>query len=908
MSNIYNSDYKGRDIDQAVKETASLKERMGLAETNIDKLDKNKANTNTVPKSIKDLEPNASLVYVGESEPPSHFSLWVYPVDSTVAILRARDINGKWIDVVGESEDDDTGVQSYIVTLGFNYEIDDYGLAIPNSFTATEPLRHEGVEIGAKEIVDAYNSGKTVILVAKDSEWVDNYRCVFQLTHAENNEDNGYRAKFLSVLEQSWIETVLIDIWGSECYFTTRPIEDMRNKVHSITGKEDNERYPAVSAVVDFVRSVTNPIVKDVANKADAINLTTGVAKNHTITGGSNKKITALNMFGESHEVSVIIDNEAATEINWNKYITPVYGDGKFVALSSEGKSAYSNDGINWAERNLEIDGFIPKSVCYGGGKFVCVGVSNNLFSVVESLDGMSWSKIATIDNLYNSEYSPVLKVVYGNALYVAMVGGHIIYSANGVGWTIAKTISDEEYFMSFLDICTDGSRFLASTIFGDGTLYSLDGVNWSPAGVISDNNVAVAGNNFVVINVMTTSILYSSDLTSWTDVSLPQPSDLYEFFTGDALNVNNSIYINIDHPDYGCWHSTDGVNWEVIPKIGKFNCCYGNEKYVGGGQYSSDLYTWEDCIAVTEEIDIVGIENPTITLNKSEDDTEPQTVTLDGIVLRGIKHPNGEWLVRDEILVDTKEQKVLYRENITKYVLGADILPDLVIVSDAGVLSASNFASDLLKIQPRACRLISDINRAAICSPQFLNEYKTNSGSPPLNCVNLGYAGNYNNGFRINFGADRLGITSTDTEAQRKTKCLNWIAEYNATHSIPLTLYYAVQTPTETDLTDTDMGQALLALHTNYPTTIITCDADCEVIYKADTTSAFAKIAENGGGGNGLSAYEIALKNGFEGTEQEWLDSLRGYTPIKGVDYWTEEDKNEIKMYVNNAFLGGVW
>jgi hypothetical protein len=34
------------------------------------------------------------------------------------------------------------------------------------------------------------------------------------------------------------------------------------------------------------------------------------------------------------------------------------------------------------------------------------------------------------------------------------------------------------------------------------------------------------------------------------------------------------------------------------------------------------------------------------------------------------------------------------------------------------------------------------------------------------------------------------------------------------------------------------------------------------------------------GGGVNGLSAYEIAVKNGFKGTEQEWLDSLQGEIP----------------------------
>lgn len=32
------------------------------------------------------------------------------------------------------------------------------------------------------------------------------------------------------------------------------------------------------------------------------------------------------------------------------------------------------------------------------------------------------------------------------------------------------------------------------------------------------------------------------------------------------------------------------------------------------------------------------------------------------------------------------------------------------------------------------------------------------------------------------------------------------------------------------------------------------------------------------------------------------------GYTPKKGVDYWTEEDKAEIKDYVEEAILGGAW
>lgn len=64
-----------------------------------------------------------------------------------------------------------------------------------------------------------------------------------------------------------------------------------------------------------------------------------------------------------------------------------------------------------------------------------------------------------------------------------------------------------------------------------------------------------------------------------------------------------------------------------------------------------------------------------------------------------------------------------------------------------------------------------------------------------------------------------------------------------------------------------------------------------------------------------GRSAYQTAVKNGFKGTESEWLATLKGEpgytpqkgkdyndgdTPEKGVDYWTPEDKQEIGDYAN--------
>ena len=69
------------------------------------------------------------------------------------------------------------------------------------------------------------------------------------------------------------------------------------------------------------------------------------------------------------------------------------------------------------------------------------------------------------------------------------------------------------------------------------------------------------------------------------------------------------------------------------------------------------------------------------------------------------------------------------------------------------------------------------------------------------------------------------------------------------------------------------------------------------------DTLLAYVEAMKGAGfgEGGGKSAYVIALEHGFEGTEDEWLESLRGpagkdgRSPRKGIDYWTPMDKSQI-------------
>ena len=50
------------------------------------------------------------------------------------------------------------------------------------------------------------------------------------------------------------------------------------------------------------------------------------------------------------------------------------------------------------------------------------------------------------------------------------------------------------------------------------------------------------------------------------------------------------------------------------------------------------------------------------------------------------------------------------------------------------------------------------------------------------------------------------------------------------------------------------------------------------------------------------------AVMMALGGKGEDGVDGQDGHTPEKGVDYWTEDDKAEIKNYVDEAILNGEW
>ena len=76
-----------------------------------------------------------------------------------------------------------------------------------------------------------------------------------------------------------------------------------------------------------------------------------------------------------------------------------------------------------------------------------------------------------------------------------------------------------------------------------------------------------------------------------------------------------------------------------------------------------------------------------------------------------------------------------------------------------------------------------------------------------------------------------------------------------------------------------------------------------CLTLALAVSLSACGFIGENG-----LSAYEIAVQNGFEGTEQEWLDSFYNETTVEQTtnNYYVE-GQTDIQLASNTALKSVV-
>ena len=191
--------------------------------------------------------------------------------------------------------------------------------------------------------------------------------------------------------------------------------------------------------------------------------------------------------------------------------------------------------------------------------------------------------------------------------------------------------------------------------------------------------------------------------------------------------------------------------------------------------------------------VEIKSIENPVINI-------DGQTVTVP-YIFRGLKNSNAGWFVRDEVVVDVKSQTVKIIKRLLERVIdgtenwnGSTSGAKYLITGDKAK-GTGNVMSNRFKRGYDEGRVPGEISSTVTNSAVFVM------------------------------------YTEDITVSDFKSMLAEWYASGN-----PMVMVYVLETPTETDITTTEAGQALLALNSNYPSTSVISDIDLNITYKADT------------------------------------------------------------------------
>lgn len=261
---------------------------------------------------------------------------------------------------------------------------------------------------------------------------------------------------------------------------------------------------------------------------------------------------------------SVTIALSAAPGSNWQTLRYPAgdlsgtrYLGGKFYAYQREALLT-STDGTHWTGVRLPAGAVGVQDITYGPQGYVAVANNSLLFSA----DGVNWS-MATVTasndaNSLDPQYLQLWTVAAGNGVFVATGVQGIATSTDGLNWQSRKATPQNAYSEDIYQITFGAGRFVGVGFGGNYT--SVDGVTWSsfaaPSvlyGVAYGNGVFVASNGFTTYT--------SADGLTWSTGGSVNDTTarLYE---GPVSFSGGRFYA---YGEKGVDSSTDGVHWTKI-------------------------------------------------------------------------------------------------------------------------------------------------------------------------------------------------------------------------------------------------------------------------------------------------------------------------------------------------------
>lgn len=241
-----------------------------------------------------------------------------------------------------------------------------------------------------------------------------------------------------------------------------------------------------------------------------------------------------------------------ASTIRWRGI---AYGKGLYVALSMEGITAYSSDGLNWAQGET-IPGFSTSpsyywaDIIFANDKFVASLYGSKM---AYSENGLTWTVVSG---------GGASRLAYGNGVFVGTRGAtYGCYSSDGINWT---NVTLPKVDSSYRAISFGNGFFLSG---GPGTSWyginrSEDGKEWSSSLSRKMTMLCFGDGKFVATEsqpVTDTKATYyfSEDGSTWTNVSTsPNTSG------GSCMKYGDGKYVIAGRTKI--YYSDDGEKWEI--------------------------------------------------------------------------------------------------------------------------------------------------------------------------------------------------------------------------------------------------------------------------------------------------------------------------------------------------------
>lgn len=363
--------------------------------------------------------------------------------------------------------------------------------------------------------------------------------------------------------------------------------------VSSLIAHMENSENPhkvtadQVGAAKEFHKHSTNDLTGGVL----------GVARGGTGVTGYDKLLDKLGLS------NVVLHN--LTELAFTKqsdWRDIAYGNGVFVAVA-QGRVAYSENGINWTEIDLQNSGMVCYSVAFGNGKFVATGAGYKDYYYSE--DGINWTK-------GKLPLPGTWFVAYGNGRFVTVDNGSnadtVLYSEDGVNWTSTPMTVELESGSKWATVRFVNDRFIALASY-QISAYSKDGVNWTKITLPSSTNYQdaayykdIAYGNGKYVAVGKRAISYSEDGINWTKASAPTTEEGWFSVTYGGGRFVAISYNHLTTTQSGLYaYSEDGINWKTnsVPNNCDWRCVHyekGRFIMVGDGtgiSISTDGINW---------------------------------------------------------------------------------------------------------------------------------------------------------------------------------------------------------------------------------------------------------------------------------------------------------------------------